>query len=43
VIHRQVEHLRRSLPGLPDEGFSRIFVLSSPEEVEAAVVQREPL
>lgn len=43
VIRRQAEHLRRSLPGLPDEGFYRIFVLSSPEEIETAVVRREPL
>ncbi len=43
VIRRQAEALRRSLPGLPGEGFSRVFVLSSPEEIETAVVRREPL
>jgi predicted kinase/protein-S-isoprenylcysteine O-methyltransferase Ste14 len=34
--------LRRSLPRLEDEGFRRVYVLSSPEEVEAARVERQP-
>ncbi len=43
VIRQQSQQLRRSLRGLDREGFRKVFVLSSPEEVEAAVVQREPL
>lgn len=43
MIRRQAEQLRRSLPGLAGEGFSRVFVLSSSEEVDAAIVRREPL
>jgi protein phosphatase len=40
VIRQQREHLRRSLDGLPREGFLHVYVLSSPEEVAAAVVER---
>ena len=43
VINRQSQDLRRSLRGLQREGFRHVFVLNSPEEVEAAVVEREPL
>src|SRR5919202_607120 len=43
VINRQSQDLRRSLRGLQREGFRHVFVLHSPEEVAAAVVEREPL
>jgi len=43
VIRRQRQDLRRSLKGLKREGFRHVFILSSPEEVEAAVITREPL
>ncbi|HVZ18990.1 MAG TPA: polynucleotide kinase-phosphatase, partial [Terriglobales bacterium] len=43
VIRQQTQQLRRSLRGLEREGFRHVFVLRSPEEVEAAVVERQPL
>ena len=43
VVRRQAEQLRRSLRGLKREGFRYVFVLNSPEEVEAATVERVPL
>jgi protein phosphatase len=43
VIQRQSQDLRRSLRGLQREGFRYVYVLSTPEEVEAAVVERQPL
>ena len=43
VVRRQAEQLRRSLRGLKREGFRYVFVLNSPEEVEAAIVERVPL
>lgn len=43
VIRQQAQQLRRSLRSLEREGFRHVFVLSSPEEVEAATVRREPL
>ena len=38
-----MSQLRRSLRGLGREGFRHVFVLESPEEVEAATVERVPL
>src|SRR6202163_1604893 len=43
VIRQQQSQLRRSLKGLGREGFRHVFVLETPEEVEAAVVERVPL
>lgn len=43
VVDRQGQQLRRSLKSLKKEGFRYVYVLESPEEVEAAIVQREPL
>ena len=43
VIRQQQSQLRRSLRGLGREGFRHVFVLESPEEVEAATVERVPL
>src|ERR1700730_5936815 len=42
VIRRQSEQLRRSLKYLSKEGFRHVAVLRSPEEVEAAAVERQP-
>jgi protein phosphatase len=43
VAHRQLQNLRRSLRGVEREGFRHVLILSSPEEAEAIVLQREPL
>jgi protein phosphatase len=43
VVRQQRQQLRRSLRGLRREGFSHVYTLSSPEEVEAAAVERQPL
>src|SRR5262249_39687438 len=43
VVQHHVQEPRRSLRGLPREGFRHVFVLSSPEEVAAATIAREPL
>src|SRR2546429_1037992 len=43
AVRAQWEAVRRSLPGLRNEGFEAIHVLSSPEAVAAAVVRRAPL
>src|SRR5689334_983677 len=43
VIRQQAQQLRRSLRGLQREGFRHVHVLSSPEDVDAAVIERQPL
>jgi protein phosphatase len=43
VVRQQHTQLRRSLRGLAKEGFRHIFVLESPEEAEAATIERVPL
>jgi protein phosphatase len=43
VVRQQSQQLRRSLRNLEREGFRRVHVLRSPEEVEAAEIVREPL
>jgi protein phosphatase len=43
VIRGQISQMRRSLRGLQREGFRHVFVLKSPEEVEAATITRAPL
>jgi protein phosphatase len=43
VIRNQKDQLRRSIRGLQKEGFRHVFVLRTPEEVEAVEVVREPL
>lgn len=44
VIRNQTSQLRRSLRGLKREGFRNfLYLMSSPEEVEAAQVERQPL
>jgi protein phosphatase len=42
VVRQQLSQLKRSLRGLDREGFRRVFVLRSPEEVESAEIEREP-
>ncbi len=43
VARQHSQALRRSLRHMKDEGFRHVFVLSSPEEIEAAEVERQPL
>ncbi len=43
VVRRQSDQLRRSMRTLGREGFRKIMVLRSPEEADAATVEREPL
>ncbi len=43
VVRRQSADLRRSLCGLQREGFRHVFTLSSPDEVAAAMIERQPL
>jgi polynucleotide kinase-phosphatase len=43
VVRQQVSQLRRSLRGLGREGFRHVFVLETPEDIEAATVERTPL
>ena len=43
VVRQQAQQLRRSLRRLKREGFRRVFVLNSPEEVDSATIQRTPL
>src|SRR5262249_12932959 len=43
VIRQQKQQLRRSLRDLQYEGFRHVFVMNSPEEVEAATIDRQRL
>jgi protein phosphatase len=43
VARQHAQALRRSLRHLKSEGFRHVFVLSSPEEVEAVEIERQPL
>src|SRR4051794_36905206 len=43
VIRNQSSQLRRSLRGLKREGLRHVFEFSSPEEVDAVVIERVPL
>jgi protein phosphatase len=43
VVRNQSSQLRRSLRMLRKEGFRHVFVMESPQEVEAATVERVPL
>lgn len=43
VARQHSQQLRRSLRRLRDEGFRHVYVLSSPEEIGAARVERQPL
>src|SRR5438445_5894835 len=43
VVRQQCSQLRRSIRGVGKEGFGHVFVLETPEEVEAVTVERVPL
>ncbi|MBV8631522.1 MAG: AAA family ATPase, partial [Silvibacterium sp.] len=43
VVRNQAQQMRRSLRGLEREGFRHISRLSSPEEVDHASIERQPL
>ena len=43
VLRQQQAQLRRSLGGLRREGFHRVVVLRGEAEIDAAVIEREPL
>lgn len=43
VIRNQSRDLRRSLRYLKREGFRQVFILRTPEEVEAVTIKRQPL
>jgi protein phosphatase len=43
VVRNQTAQLRRSIRGLEREGFRHIFKLTSPEEIAAVSVTRQPL
>jgi protein phosphatase len=43
VIRQQAQQLHRSLRGLEREGFRHVHVLKSLEEIEGAVIERQPL
>ena len=43
VARQHAQSLRRSLRHLKEEGFRHVFVLSSPEEIEAVEIERQPL
>jgi protein phosphatase len=43
VIRQQSQQLRRSVRNLKREGFRHIYEFSTPEEVEEAVIERQPL
>ena len=43
VVRQQMSQLRRSIRGLKREGFSHVFIFDTPEEVDAAVIERTPL
>jgi protein phosphatase len=43
VVRQQLQQMRKSLRYLEREGFRRVHVLNSPEEVDAAEIERQPL
>ena len=43
VVRQQSQQLHRSLRGLEREGFRHVHVLKSLEDIEAAVIERQPL
>lgn len=43
VIRQQAQQLHRSLRGLEREGFRHVHILKSLDDVEAAVIERQPL
>ncbi|HET6385801.1 MAG TPA: AAA family ATPase, partial [Armatimonadota bacterium] len=43
VVRQQSQRLRQALRGLQREGFRYVYVLNSPEEVDAVEIERQPL
>lgn len=43
VIRQQTQQIRRSLRDLKYEGFRHIYILNSVEEIDSAIVERQPL
>jgi protein phosphatase len=43
VIRNQMQQMRRSMRGLEREGFRNIYVLQSPEEVDAVNIERQKM
>lgn len=43
VVRQQRQQLRRSFRNLKREGFRHLYVFKSPDEIDAAVVERQPL
>jgi len=43
VIRQQSQQLRRSIRNLKREGFRHIFEFSTPEEIDAVMIERQPL
>jgi protein phosphatase len=43
VVRQQLQQMQKSLRFLEREGFRRVHVLHSPEEVDAAEIERQPL
>jgi protein phosphatase len=43
VIRQQTQQLRRSLRNLRTEGFRHVYILDTPENIDAAEIERQPL
>jgi len=43
VVRQQTQQMRRSMRRLRGEGFRHVFILETPEEIEAAQIERQPL
>ena len=43
VIRQQAQQLRRALRALEREGFRHVHVLRTPEDIDAVVIERQPL
>src|SRR5688500_14800567 len=43
VIRRQAEQLHESMHNLKGEGFAQVVVLQDPDQIDAVVIEREPL
>src|SRR5438552_131599 len=43
VVRQHHQQMQQALARLPKDGYAALHVLSSPEEVESAVVERRPL
>src|SRR5206468_2024040 len=43
VIRQQTSQMKRSLRNLQKEGFRHVFILKSPDDVDAVEIERQPL